>query len=254
MQQKPESPKVFDVPANETLEFVLKHLPNKNGRILEVGCGNGELAFALQNLGFQVVAIDNSAEAVKNAKQLGVEARIAEFPNFDESGFDAILFARSLHHIHELEETVGKTHELLNPNGLIMLEDFAFDEANEATIEWLYGVVALLDSAQQLNSNADSFAKDLLLGKGNYEVWHENHHHDLHSAPRMFAELKKHFEPLEESFAPYLYRYLCLLLNKNPNGFAIASQILELEKRAAKLEKIDLIGRRFAGKKITKDS
>ena len=91
------------------------------------------------------------------------------------------------------------------------------------------------------------------MGKGDYEVWHHNHHHDLHSAPTMFAELKKLFAEIEESFAPYLYRYLCLLLKSNKNGYAIARQILELEKRAAKHGLINLIGRRFVGRKITKD-
>lgn len=249
MQINSENSSVFDVPTNETLEFVLKYLPNRDSRILEIGCGNGELALALQNLGFQMVAVDSSAEAVENTKRLGVDARIAEFPNFDESAFDAILFTRSLHHIHELAETVEKTHQLLKPNGLVMLEDFAFDEINDATMEWLYGVTSLLDAAEQLNLEEDNFAKDLLLAKGNYQVWQENHHHDLHSAPTMFAELEKRFTPIAKTSAPYLYRYLCLLLNQNPNGPALAAQILALEKRMANLGKIDLIGRRFVGRK-----
>ena len=247
MQQKL---KVSDFPTNETLNFVLEYLPNKNGRILEIGCGNGELAFSLQNLGFQVVAIDTSAEAVENTKQLGIDATVAAFPDFEETPFDAILFTRSLHHVHKLTEAVEKTHQLLKSNGLVIVEDFAFDEASETTIEWLYGVVSLLDVSQQLNLEEDNFAKDLLLGKGNYEVWQKNHHHDLHSAPKMFSALKKRFEPIIETTAPYLYRYFCLLLNKNPNGLAIAAQILNLEKRMAKLERIELIGRRFVGKRL----
>lgn len=244
-----KSDNVFDVPTNQTLEFVLKFLPRRNLRILEVGCGNGELAECLQNLGFEVVAVDSSLEAVEKTKQRGVEARVAEFPNFDENAFDAILFTRSLHHLQALDETIAKTHQLLNPNGVVLVEDFAFNEANEATIEWLYGVVSLLEICGQLNLTEDNFAKDLLLGKGNYQVWRENHHHHLHSAPIMLKELKSHFELTSESDAPYLYRYFCLLLNKNPKGYELAAQILKLEQRMAALGNIDLIGRRFVGTK-----
>lgn len=242
--------KVSDVSTNETLNFVLEHLPNKSDRILEIGCGNGELAIALQNVGFQVVAIDNSVEAVENTKSLGIDARVAEFPDFNETVFDAILFTRSLHHIYELTQSIEKTHQLLNPNGLVIVEDFAFNNASETTIEWLYGIVSLLAVSEQLNLTEDNFAKDLLLGNGDYEVWRKNHHHDLHSAPTMFRELRKRFDPVLETAAPYLYRYFCLLLNRNPNGLAIASQVLELEKRMGKLGKIDLIGRRFVGKRF----
>lgn len=65
---------------------MLKYLPDRNSRILEVGCGNGELAFALQSYGFQIVAIDTGKEAIENTKRLGVDARFAEFPNFDNLG------------------------------------------------------------------------------------------------------------------------------------------------------------------------
>jgi len=251
MKTMSENLSVFDVPTNQTLEFVLKYLPRRNVRILEVGCGNGELAERLQNIGFEVVAVDSSAEAVENTKQRGVDARVAEFPDFDESAFDAILFTRSLHHLQALDETVAKTHQLLNPNGLVLVEDFAFNEASEATIEWLYGVVSILDLSGQLNLAEDNFAKDLLLGNGNYQVWRENHHHHLHSAPTMSNALKGHFESLTETTAPYLYRYFCLLLNRNPNGYRLAMQILKLEERMAALGKIDLIGRRFVGTKLS---
>jgi hypothetical protein len=39
MKLNSENPSVFDVPTNETLEFGLKYLPNRNSRILEIGCG-----------------------------------------------------------------------------------------------------------------------------------------------------------------------------------------------------------------------
>lgn len=82
MQQKSELQNVFDVSTNETLDFILQYLPNKTSRILEISCENGELAI-LQNMGFQVVAVDNSAEPIEKTKRLGLNARLAKFPSFE---------------------------------------------------------------------------------------------------------------------------------------------------------------------------
>src|SRR5215211_100005 len=41
--------------------FVLSHLPPPPRRILEVGCGRGDLALALSGVGYDVVAVDPDA-------------------------------------------------------------------------------------------------------------------------------------------------------------------------------------------------
>jgi len=45
----------LDIPTNQTLEFVQAHLPASPARVLEIGCGNGELAHRLQVLGHQII-------------------------------------------------------------------------------------------------------------------------------------------------------------------------------------------------------
>lgn len=40
----------------------------------------------------EVVAIDSSTEGIEHAKRLGVDARVADFPDFEEEPFDVILF------------------------------------------------------------------------------------------------------------------------------------------------------------------
>lgn len=239
----------IDLPTNETLEFILAHTPAPRARILEVGCGAGELAFRLQAVGHHIIAIDTSAEAVRAARQLGIDARIAEWPHFAESPFDLVLFTHSLHHIHALTQAVEQAARLLRPSGLVIVEDFAFDEATSATIAWLYGILSLLNSCRQLQLTKDSFGKTLLLGGGHVELWQRNHAHDLNSAATMATALKEQFTPIIETAAPYVYRYLCPLLADNDDGYAIASQALEMEKSLAKVGAINLIGRRFVGRK-----
>ena len=83
-----------------TLQFVTAHVP-LNARLLEVGCGDGELAAALQRAGHRVVAIDSDAESEVRARTRGVDARHADFGdrNVALPGVDAVPFTRS----HQVE-------------------------------------------------------------------------------------------------------------------------------------------------------
>jgi SAM-dependent methyltransferase len=89
-----------------TSDFIKRSLPTGARCILEVGCGSGELAASLLQTGLAVVAIDTDGDFVGAARRLGVDARVATWPDFEEGQFDAILFTRSLHHIHPLEKAV----------------------------------------------------------------------------------------------------------------------------------------------------
>ena len=138
----------IDLPVDEIVAFVLPHLSNPQMRILDVGCGNGLVANCLQAHGHTVVAIDESPEMVRAANALGIAAKVATWPSFEDAPFDIILFAASLHHIHPLGEAVEQAFHLLVPSGLVIVEEFAWDDIDAIAAEWFYGVVRLLVSCQ----------------------------------------------------------------------------------------------------------
>src|ERR1044071_4454379 len=70
-----------------TYGFVKRFLPSAPGRILEVGCGAGQLAACLSQEGYSVVAIDSDRDSIAAAKRLGVDARMATWPHFDDGQF-----------------------------------------------------------------------------------------------------------------------------------------------------------------------
>lgn len=237
----------LDLATNESLVFIRAHLPGASRRILEVGCGSGRLAARLQADGHTVVALDTSDEAVQQARQRGVDARRAEWPDFDSGdGFDAVLFTRSLHHIHELDAAVARAAELLAPGGLIVLEEFDFEASTGAEIAWVYGLLNILHSGGHLNLEADTMPKRLLLSGGDAHVW--QHDHDLHSIPAMRAAVEKYFTLQVSAAALYLYRYVLPLLKED--GYALAESVFDMERRLVAAGALRSIGRWLVGRKV----
>lgn len=54
--------------------FILSNLKKiRNGKVLDLGCGNGELLKKIEALGFEVYGLELSKNMVENAKQLGLK-------------------------------------------------------------------------------------------------------------------------------------------------------------------------------------
>jgi SAM-dependent methyltransferase len=237
-----------EVALRETLSFVQQHLP-ASGRLLEVGCGSGELAARLQKAGHHVIALDSDAAVIKQARQLGIDARVAVWPDFEEAPFDAILFTRSLHHIMDLPAAVSQAYRLLASGGLLLVEDFAYETIDLHTSEWCYRIAVLLQACQVLLLKQEEFLAALLKRGGDLACWQEHHDHDLHSAHTQQAVLKQVFGQVNESKMAYLYRYLLSALPETEQGYTIAMHLVELEQSMGQGGNIQLIGRRYLARK-----
>jgi SAM-dependent methyltransferase len=130
-----------------TYDFIRRFFPQRCQRILEVGCGTGELAARLSQDGCSVIAIDSDPDSVSAAKRLGVDARVATWPDFGGGKFDAVVFTRSLHHIHPLDEAVKHAADSLADGGRIIVEDFAYESVDEKTLGWFGDAVRRLKTA-----------------------------------------------------------------------------------------------------------
>src|SRR5947208_16769527 len=130
-----------------TYNFVKRFLPSAGGRVIEVGCGTGELAASLADDGYTVLAIDSDPDSIAAAQRLGVEARIATWPDVNDGQFDAVLFTCSLHYIHPLTESVARAAESLTAAGRIMVQDCACDSVAKKALCWLRAAIALLEAA-----------------------------------------------------------------------------------------------------------
>jgi SAM-dependent methyltransferase len=93
-------------------------------RILEVGCGWGELAqWLARDTGAEVVAVDLSPRMVALARERGVEARVADVQElpFEDGAFDVVVAAWMLYHVPELDRGIAELARVLRPGGRLVV-------------------------------------------------------------------------------------------------------------------------------------
>jgi SAM-dependent methyltransferase len=92
-------------------------------RVLEVGCGTGRLAAALEERALaRTWAVDASAEMVERAKALGVNARVAraEALPFKRGWYDAVVM-RMVVHLVDRPRAFAEAARVLAPNGRLLI-------------------------------------------------------------------------------------------------------------------------------------
>ena len=169
--------------------FTRAQLPSPPARLLEIGCGDGELALALAADGYDVTAIDPRAPEGAIFRRLTLE-------ELDEGlGFDAVVASLSLHHVESLGAAFDKVASLLPPRGTLVLQEFARERLTGTTARWYH--------EQRRAANEDSVAES-------FDAWSHEAEHDLADV-HPFAELRRELDRLfvERVLVevPYLYSY-----------------------------------------------
>lgn len=174
-------------------EFLTIHLPPPPARVLEIGCGAGELARALAARGFDVVAIDPDAPDGEIFQRIALE----DFS--DSHPFDAVVASVSLHHVHDLAAAVDKIAAFLPKGGVLALEEFAKERLVGATARWYHG--------ERLALAAAGREDDVL---ENFDEWarhSEENLADIHPVSDICVELDRLFVERLLAWTPYLYSH-----------------------------------------------
>ena len=189
-------------------EFVLAQIGDSPTRVLEVGCGEGELALALARAGHSVTAIDQRAPEGPIFRR----TRIEEFS--DLSRFDHVVASLSLHHVEDLRVAVGNIANLLAPGGSLVVVEFARDQIDEATAEWALERLPAASSSEKPSWLRRCCRRWARGGEG------ETHDHGdhaeahcagwsgeegLHDSQQVRAELERCFVERLFEWVPYLY-------------------------------------------------
>jgi SAM-dependent methyltransferase len=93
------------------------------GRVLDVGCGRGDLGQALLARGWKVAGVEPSARAAAVAERRGVEVLGATLEATDLAAgeYDAIVFRHSLEHMPDPLESLRRAAAALRPGGVIVI-------------------------------------------------------------------------------------------------------------------------------------
>jgi 2-polyprenyl-3-methyl-5-hydroxy-6-metoxy-1,4-benzoquinol methylase len=201
----------MDICTFHSLQFVLSHV-QKGQKLLEVGCGSGELALQLEKAGLLVTAIDKDENASMRAAAEGITVQEEDFFEYsaEKESFDVILFSRVLHHMHPLDVALEKVHTLLKPNGILLLDEFAVEGMDEKSATWFYGLKQVLAEAGTYSwSLGEQKIKDKFGKESDLEIWKQLHlgMHSVIDSETMRKELAKRFKLQSDSTVPYLYRY-----------------------------------------------
>jgi SAM-dependent methyltransferase len=190
--------------------FVLSALPRPPARVLEVGCGAGRLARAVDAAGFEVLAIDPEAPE-------GPIFRRTTLEELDEARpFDAAVANYALHHIENLHPAIDQIADLLTAGGKLVIEEFGWDRVDQATAAW-YG-------HQQGEASTESVLS----------AWADEHE-GLHGYEEMRRALDERFKEDFFEWRPYLYR--CLERD----------ELEQSERAAIKQGNIQAVGFRYVG-------
>src|SRR4028119_2438299 len=116
-------------------EFVRCQLPPAPARVLEVGCGSGELALALSAEGWWVTAVDPEAPEGPPFVRTAVE----DLDAADHEPFDAAVAVLSLHHAGVVGTVLDKVRSLLRPGGILVVDEFRKEHlVDRATAAFFY--------------------------------------------------------------------------------------------------------------------
>jgi SAM-dependent methyltransferase len=210
----------------QTLSFLGELLP-RACRVLEVGCGRGEVACALVAAGHRVTALDRALRDPAPAPP-GLTYVEADFLAYDAEPFDAVLFTSSLHHISPLDPAIERAAALTAPGGVVIADDFDLESPDAETLRWYYELQELLAAGGLYPADRIDPPRADLTAR-----WRDAHIHDppLHTGTAMQRSLAARFTLREPRRCEYLYRYLCGRLPDDARGAELAAHILATERR-----------------------
>lgn len=168
------------MPAPDVIAFVRASLPPPPARVLEVGAGDGELAAALAEAGYEVVAIDPASESDA--------VRAVALHELDEpdASFDAAVAIVSLHHVEPLEASCERLAAVVRPGGVLVVDEVDFERFDERAARWW------LDRAGR-----DEDPAEMVSGVRGH----------MHTLAQLRQALAPHFSTGEPVRGPYLYRW-----------------------------------------------
>jgi ubiquinone/menaquinone biosynthesis C-methylase UbiE len=123
----------FNPTEEKRLQKVLKRVDGlilgNEKKALDFGCGTGNLALKILNLGYEVTAVDISAEMCQvlkikcsNKSKLKIINSPIESAELEPDSYDLIVCYSALHHLPDYIDTIYRLSRLLKKGGVMFLD------------------------------------------------------------------------------------------------------------------------------------
>lgn len=107
---------------------IVKLLPERRTRILDLGCGNGTLASALGKRGHDVVGVDASADGIELARKQFPGIRFETCSIYEDSacdiiggGYDFVISMEVIEHLYWPRKLIETGYRTLAPGGRMII-------------------------------------------------------------------------------------------------------------------------------------
>lgn len=112
------------------------------GRLLDVGCGRGDLGSWFVRRGWSVVGVEPSAQACTVARQRGVDARAGTLEEvaLEPNAYDVTVFRHSLEHVLDPVADLRRAREALRDGGMaiVTVPNFGCWQRRRFGSRWLH--------------------------------------------------------------------------------------------------------------------
>ena len=102
-----------------------RHLPKQpKGRLLDVGCGNGDFLQFAQRAGWEAIGVEPDPKAVEVARARGLTVHLGGLETLHtvSEAFDGITLNHVIEHVHHPRATLEQCYRLLRHGGWLWLE------------------------------------------------------------------------------------------------------------------------------------
>ena len=177
-------------------------------RILEIGCGNGELSVWLAENGAEVWGLDISDESIAIAERRARENGVSERAHFivgpgettgqPDAFFDVVFIAVSLHHLI-VEDALKEIRRVLKPSGVfVAIEPFVFLTMVQR--------IRLSRLVQRLYPERRETPTERILYPGDLQLIRQTFPHLEYRPYRIFSPFLFKMKPLFFALANMVYR------------------------------------------------